>query len=276
MIVDAHHHLWDPGRRDYPWMAGEALDPIRRPYTVDDLRAAAGPDVTATILVQTVSSMEETEEFLATADSSDGLVAGVVGWLDLTAPDLDRLRAVPGGHLLVGIRHQVENEPDPDWLLRNDVRSGLRAVAAAGLVYDLLVRAPQRPAAYAVAKQLPDLRFVLDHAGKPGIAHGEWEGWATWIDDLAGLPNVVCKVSGLITEADWNSWSAGTIRPYAEHVLNAFGADRVLFGSDWPVCELAGTYADVLGLVEGLLSGLSDDERSKILGGNAARVYQGW
>jgi L-fuconolactonase len=275
MIVDAHHHLWDPSRRDYPWMSGEVLAPIRRPYTVDDLQSAAGPTISSTVLVQTVSSMEETEEFLATADSSDGLIAGVVGWADLTAPDLDRLRAAPGGHLLVGIRHQVEDEPDPDWLLRNDVRSGLRAVGAAGLVYDLLVRTPQRPAAYTVVKQLPDVSFVLDHAGKPGIAHGEWEGWATWIDDLAGLPNVVCKMSGLITEADWNTWSASTIGPYAEHVLNAFGADRVLFGSDWPVCDLAGTYAEVLGLVEGLLSGLSDDERGKILGGNAVRVYQG-
>jgi L-fuconolactonase len=275
MIVDAHHHLWDPGRREYPWMAGDTLDPIRRPYTVDDLRAAAGADVTATILVQTVSSVAETEEFLAVAEKSGGLITGVVGWLDLTAPDLDRLRTVPGGHLLVGIRHQVENEPDPDWLLRNDVRSGLRAAGAAGLVYDLLVRAPQRPAAYAVARQLPDVRFVLDHAGKPGIATGEWEGWASWIQDLARLPNVACKLSGLITEADWGSWSANTIRPYAEHVLGCFGPDRVLFGSDWPVCELAGTYADVLGLVDGLLSGLSEGERANIMGANAIRVYQG-
>jgi L-fuconolactonase len=225
--------------------------------------------------------MEETVEFLATAAGSDGLISGVVGWLDLTAPvpadlaHLDRLRGVPGGHLLVGIRHQVEGEPDPDWLRRDDVRAGLRAVGAAGLAYDLLVRAPQRPAAHAVAEQLPDVRFVLDHAGKPGIATGEWDGWAAWIRDLARLPNVVCKLSGLITEADWNSWSAGTIRPYAEHVLGCFGPDRVLFGSDWPVCELAGTYVEVLELAESLLAGLSEDERANVMGGNAVRVYHG-
>jgi L-fuconolactonase len=271
-MIDAHHHLWDPGRRDYPWMAGEALAPIRRPYTVDDLRAAAGPDVSATVLVQTVSSAEETEEFLATADSSAGLIAGVVGWLDLTAPDVDRPRAAPGGHLLVGVRHQVEDEPDPDWLLRDDIQRGLGALAGAGLVYDLLVRAPQRPAAYTAARQLPDVRFVLDHAGKPAIAAGEWEPWASWLTNLAELPNVVCKLSGLVTEAA-RDWTAGTIRPYAEHVLDRFGADRVMFGSDWPVCELAGSYADVLTLTQDLLSGASETERAAVLAGTAARVY---
>jgi L-fucono-1,5-lactonase len=276
VIVDAHHHLWDPGRREYPWMAGEALTPIRRPYTVDSLRSTVGPAVSSTILVQTVSSMQETEEFLTTADASDGLIAGVVGWVDLTAPsDLERLRTVPGGQLLVGIRHQVEDEPDPDWLLRKEVIEGLRAIGTAGLVYDLLVRTPQRPAAYAAAKQCPEVSFVLDHAGKPGIAAGEWEPWASWIIDLAGLPNVTCKLSGLITEAAWDTWSAGDIRPYAEHVLDRFGPDRVMFGSDWPVCELAGSYADVLTLTDALLTDASPSEREAVLSGTARLVYLG-
>lgn len=273
MIVDAHHHLWDPARREYPWMAGDALDPIRRAYTVDDLRVAAGAEVRATVLVQTVSSLAETEEFLATAAAGDGLIAGVVGWVDLTGSDvaaeLDRL---PAG--LVGVRHQVENEPDPEWLLRDEVMNGLRQLAGAGLAYDLLVRAPQRAAAYAVAGRLDEASFVLDHAGKPGIAAGEWQPWASWLRELAGLPNVVCKLSGLITEAAWDGWDAATIRPYAEHVLSCFGADRVLFGSDWPVCELAGTYADVLDLTSHLLAGASDPERSAVLGANARRVYR--
>jgi L-fuconolactonase len=269
VIVDAHHHLWDPGRRDYPWMSGATLDPIRRPYTVDDLRAAAGPDVTATVLVQTVSSVAETEEFLAVADASDGLIVGVVGWVDLTAPaDLERLRTVPGGHLLVGIRHQVEDEPDLEWLLRTEVQQGLRAVGAAGLVYDVLVRAPQRAAAYTAAKQLPDVPFVVDHAGKPGIATGEWEAWAAWIANIAELPNVTCKLSGLITEAVWDSWSAEVVRPYAEHVLSSFGPDRVMFGSDWPVCELAGSYAEVLDLARTLLAGAPE-----AFGETARRTY---
>jgi L-fuconolactonase len=269
MIVDAHHHLWDPGRRDYPWMAGAALAPIRRPYTVHDLRLTVGPEITATILVQTVCSMQETVEFLATANASADLIAGVVGWVDLTAPaELDRLRTVPGGQLLVGIRHQVEDEPDPEWLLRKQILDGLRAVGAAGLVYDLLVQAPQRPAAYATAKQLPDVSFVLDHAGKPAIAAGEWEPWASWIADLAQLPNVTCKLSGLTTQATWDTWSAKDIGPYAQHVLESFGPDRVMFGSDWPVCELAGSYAEVLALARDLLPAAS-------LGDTARRVYQG-
>lgn len=269
MIVDAHHHLWDPRRRHYPWMASEALAPIRRPYTVHDLRLTIGPEVTATVLVQTVSSLQETAEFLATAAASDGLIAGVVGWADLTAPaELDHLRALPGGHLLVGIRHQVEDEPDPEWLLRKEILAGLRTVAATGLAFDLLVRAPQRPAAYTAAAQLPDVSFVLDHAGKPAIAAGEWEPWASWITDLAQLPNVTCKLSGLTTEADWQTWSTVDIRPYAQHVLDSFGPDRVMFGSDWPVCELAGSYTDVLTLAQTLLPAES-------LSDTARRVYQG-
>jgi L-fucono-1,5-lactonase len=227
-ILDAHHHLWDPARRQYPWMTGAALDPIRHAYTVDDLRASAGPEVSATVLVQTVSSVAETEEFLAVAERSAGLIAGVVGWVDLTAPDLDRLRSVPGGRLLVGVRHQVEDEPDPEWLLRPAALRGLRAVGAAGLAYDLLVRTPQRAAAYAVARRLDEVPFVLDHAGKPNIAAREGAPWASWITGMAGLPNVVCKLSGLITEAAWDGWTADTIRPYAEHVLSCFGADRVM------------------------------------------------
>lgn len=268
-FVDAHHHLWDPGRREYPWMTGEALAPIRRRYSFNDLTRVTGSEVRSTILVQTVSSTEETEEFLATADASGGLIAGVVGWADLTAPDLDRLRATPGGHLLVGIRHQVEDEPDPDWLLRKDILNGLRTVGAAGLAYDLLVRTPQRPAAYAAAQQLPDVSFVLDHAGKPGIATGEWDGWASWITDLAELPNVTCKLSGLITEADWHTWSAATIRPYAEHIIDHFGPDRVMFGSDWPVCELAASYREVLSLTRSLVP---DD--SPVFSATARRVYR--
>ncbi|WP_233512598.1 amidohydrolase family protein [Micromonospora deserti] len=273
MIVDAHHHLWDPTARTYPWLAGDALAPIRRPYTLDDLRVAAGDRIGATVLIQTVSSVAETEEFLATARASGGLVAGVVGWLDLTGPDvngeIDRLRPGP----LVGVRHQVEDEPDPDWLLRDDVTRGLTALGARGLAYDILVRAPQRPAALAAARRLDGVRFVVDHAGKPAIAAGEWEPWASWITAMARCEAVVCKLSGLITEAAWDDWDAARIRPYADHVLSAFGADRVLFGSDWPVCELAGRYADVLALIDELLAGCTATERAGVLGRTARRVY---
>jgi L-fuconolactonase len=274
-MIDAHHHLWDPSRREYPWMAGEALDPIRRPYTVDDLRAvtkAAG--VHATVLVQTVASDEETAEFLATA-AVEPVIAGVVGWVDLAAPDLvDRLAALRAQGPLVGIRHQVETEPDEDWLLRPAVVAGLSAVASAGLAYDLLVRPPQLAAASEVALRLPELRLVLDHAAKPPIAAGEWEPWAAAVAALATRENVVCKLSGLVTEADWASWRVADLVPYVDAVLAAFGPDRLAFGSDWPVCLLAGSYADVAAAAEELTSGMTVTEQAQIFGGTAVSVYK--
>lgn len=271
-MIDAHHHLWDPARREYPWMTGDAMDPIRRPYTVDDLRAvtkAAG--VHATVLVQTVSSAEETAEFLATA-AAEPVIAGVVGWVDLTAADVaDRLAALDGP--LAGVRHQVENEPDDDWLLRPEVLAGLSAVAAAGLAFDLLVRPSQLPAAAEVALRLPQLRLVLDHAAKPPIATGEWEPWASGVAALAGRENVVCKLSGLVTEADWTGWEVGHLRRYVDHVLDVFGPERLLFGSDWPVCELAASYEVVLDAAIALTGSLSDAERLAVFEHNARTVY---
>jgi L-fuconolactonase len=271
-MIDAHHHLWDPSRREYPWMAGTAMDPIRRPYTVDDLRAvtkAAG--VHATVLVQTVSSEEETAEFLATA-AAEPVIAGVVGWVDLTAPDIaDRLAALDGP--LVGIRHQVEGEPDDDWLLRPEVVAGLSTVAAAGLAFDLLVRPSQLPAATEAALRLPQLRLVLDHAAKPPIATGEWEPWASGVAALAARENVVCKLSGLVTEADWTGWEVGHLRRYVDHVLDVFGPERLLFGSDWPVCELAASYEVVLDAAVALTGALSDAERLAVFEDNARTAY---
>jgi L-fuconolactonase len=277
--VDAHHHLWDPRAREYPWMTAPAMDPIRRPYGFDDLRErTAEVGVDRTVLVQTVADEAETAEFLALAASSGGLVAGVVGWVDLEAPEvagaLARLRGLPGGERLVGIRHQVQDEPDPDWLSRPGVRRGLRAVAAAGLVYDLLVLVPQLGAAVAAVRDLPEGRFVLDHAAKPAIAAGAVEPWAGALAELARLPNVACKLSGLVTEARWDDWDAARIRPYSDHVLGAFGPERVMFGSDWPVCELAASYAQVHELAGELLDGLSPGERDAVLQGTAMRVYR--
>ena len=269
-VVDAHHHLWDPAARHHPFLDRPGLEPLRRPFTVPDLVAAAGPAVAATVVVQTVSSTAETTDLLAVAHGP-GPVAGVVGWVDLTAPDLaDRL---PDDPLLVGVRHQVEDEADPGWLGRPAVRRGLVALGARGLVYDLLVRGPQRAAALDAARDLDGVTFVVDHAGKPGIAAGEWTPWARWIEAMAALPHVVCKLSGLVTEADQDSWDVADLRPYAEHVLDRFGADRVLAGSDWPVCELAGSYRRVTAALTELLGTAGADERAAVLGGTARRVY---
>jgi L-fuconolactonase len=278
-LIDAHHHLWDPALRDYPWLAGDVLAPIRRRYDTDTLRGQArAAGLSRTVLVQTVPDIGETVEFLATADANRDLIAGVVGWVDLTDPavpdTLARLRAEPGGDLLTGIRHQAQDEPDPEWLARPDVVAGVRAVTAAGLAYDLLVLPHQLPSAISVAGQVPDGRFVLDHAAKPPIAAGDLAPWAGLLGRLAALPNVACKLSGLVTEADWQAWSAAGIQPYADVVLGAFGSDRVMFGSDWPVCELVTDYAEVAVLATDLCSKLDDQERARVFGGTAIEWYR--
>ena len=278
MIVDAHHHLWDPAAREYPWLAGEALAPIRHRYDADDLRSRALPvGVSRTVLVQTTPDVGETVDFLGIAADNPDLIAGVVGWLDLTAPNVTEeiaaLRAARGGAALVGIRHQAQDEPDPEWLARADVTAGVRAVVSAGLVYDLLVFPNQLPAAITLVERLPDGRFVLDHAAKPLIADGVREPWAALLGRLAGSPNVACKLSGLVTEADWASWTTADIQPYADVVLAAFGPDRVMFGSDWPVCELVTGYAEVFALAGELCAGLSEDDRAAVFGDTATAWY---
>ena len=277
--VDAHHHLWDPGRRAYPWM-DESVAAIRRPFGVADLDAAAGPEgFEATIAVQAVSSLEETEELLDVAAAS-GRVAGVVGWVDLAVPEvgatLAALRDRPGGRALVGVRHQVHDEPDPDWLLRDQVLEGLAAVADAGLVYDLLVRERELPAARVLAERLPELTLVVDHLAKPRIREGAMEPWAGDLAALARHPNVACKVSGLVTEADWRAWTPAQLVPYVAHAAEVFGPERLLFGSDWPVCLLAAGYAEVVAAATEALgrAGLGPAEREAVLGANARRLYR--
>jgi len=276
-VIDAHHHLLDPARFDYPWLTPE-LAAIDRRFGPDDLApelAAAGID--RTILVQTIGSLEETREFLATA-AAVPFIEGVIGWVDLTDPGvggtLDALRGGPGGEWLVGIRHQVHDEPDPDWLLRPDVRHGLAAVEAAGLAYDLLVRPRELPAALVVAREMAGLRFVIDHLAKPPIRSGTIEPWATLLHPFGELPNVSCKLSGLVTEADPATWRVADLAPYVEIAIETFGARRLLFGSDWPVCLLAASYADVAAAAQHLTASLSAAERAAVFGGAAEAAYR--
>ena len=274
MIIDAHHHLWDPGVRRHAWL--DALPSLARPFDLDDFApVASARGVTASVLVQVLPSTAETREFLAVA-AAGALVAGVVGWADLTAPDvadqIARLRGRPGGDRLSGLRHLVQDEPDPR-LDRPDVRRGLRALAGAGLVYDLLVRPVQLPAAIRVARDLAEVSFVLDHGGKPDIARGQYEPWASLVGDLAACPNVTGKLSGLVTEAG-PDWSAAQIGPYASHLIDSFGPRRLMVGSDWPVCTLAASYGEVLSLAVSALSAhLGAADVAAVLAGNAARIY---
>jgi L-fuconolactonase len=276
-IVDAHHHLWDLGVRDQDWITGPALAPLRRDFLLGDYGSVADVNgIAASVVVQTVTVPGETPELLALSGASD-LIAGVIGWTDLTAPDVaDRIAALaeqPGGGKLVGLRHQVQGEPDPDWLTRPDVLRGLTAMAQAGLVYDLVITAGQLAASARAAAAVPDLVFVLDHLGKPPVAAGRTEPWARDLRDLAALPNTVAKLSGLVTEADWRRWQVADLRPYAEVALGAFGPARLMFGSDWPVCTLAASYPDVLAAARDLTAGLSPAERAAVFAGTATSVY---
>jgi L-fuconolactonase len=283
VIIDAHHHLWDPAARDHGWL--DALPALRRRFGLDDFQAAAAPlGVTASVLVQVLPDVTETEEFLARAAASHAAdggavpVAGVVGWVDLcgedVAAEIARIRQQAGGDCLSAVRHLVQDEPDPKWLDRPEVRRGLRAVGAAGLAYDLLIRPPQWPAARRVTADLDQVRFVLDHAAKPPIADGVLEPWAAMMGELAARPNVVCKLSGLVTEAG-AGWRPEQFAPYADVLLASFGPGRLMFGSDWPVCLLAASYDGVLGLARDLVSShLTPGELEAFFAGNARAVYR--
>jgi L-fuconolactonase len=248
------------------------MDPIRRPFGLNELEPLlAAHAFDGAVLVQTRASLDETRALLALAAGASS-VAGVVGWVDLTRPDVAEtvaeLTARPDGGYLVGIRHQVHDEADPDWLLRDDVRRGLGVVQKAGIAYDLLVRTRELPAALQTARALPELRFVVDHIAKPPIASRELEPWAERLAALARLEHVSCKLSGLVTEADWGRWRPNDLVPYVDRVVACFGEDRLLFGSDWPVCTLAAPYEEVVAVAERAVG-----RSRKVFGANAARVY---
>ncbi len=259
---------------DQPWATEEELAPLRRSFTVADLSSAlAGEGVSGTVVVQVLGDPAETADLLALAGAG-GLVRGVVGWADLTAPDVgDQLagyRELPGGERLAGIRHPLLAEPDPDWLIRTDVLGGLAALGATGLCFDLALFPHQLPLAVATARSVPSLTFVLDHLGNPPAETGDNGEWAASIADLGRLDNVVCKLSGAHTAPV----SAAGLRPYYEAVLAAFGPMRLMFGSDWPVSSLTAPYHEVAGVYEELIADLSAAERQAILDGTATRVYQ--
>jgi L-fuconolactonase len=251
VIVDSHQHYWDPALAEYPWITDDIAF-LRRRFDPGDLEPLLREHrVAGTVVVQARSDLEETRELLSLAAETPSLL-GVVGWLDLTG-DVEAQLALFDGPL-VGVRHAVHDEADPEWLLREDVQRGVAAVGAAGLAYDLLVRARELPAAVATVRRHPGTRFVLDHCGKaPASGH---EAWAQGVSALAELPNVTCKVSGLFTEFD----PAGTV----ELVLGWFGPERCMFGSDWPVCLLASEYGDALSVIP-------DDPN--VLAGTAIRTY---
>jgi L-fuconolactonase len=272
--IDAHHHVWDLSVRDQPWTAD--LPVLRRSFDIDELTPQlATADIDGTVLVQTITDPAETPELLTLAVSNP-VIAGVVGWVDLESPAVaDALGVLsdhPGADVLVGIRHQVQSEPSLQWLERPAVLRGLSAVGEAGLAYDLLVTPDQLPAAISVARTLPDVRFILDHAGKPRISRGELEPWSTLIRSLAALPNVAVKLSGLATEATAD-WSTDELQPFVDVLVDSFGPSRMMFGSDWPVSLLAADYAETVEAAAQLLEQVSVAEREAIFGLTAMTWY---
>jgi L-fuconolactonase len=274
VIVDAHHHLWrdDQG---YAWLDDPQLAPIRRTFSPAELRAElAANGVDRTILVEGGRCDVDEARLLLGYLPDIPEVAGVVAWADPASPALGEIiagyRALPGGGRLAGIREQNQGFEDPGYLDRDDVRRGLRIIGDAGLAFDLCIRADQLAAAARAARELPSVRFVLDHLGKPAIRDGGFASWAADLAALAESPNVTAKLSGLATEASWKSWTADDLRPYVEEALRLFGAERLMFGSDWPVCLLATPYASWVSV---LTSILPPDARAMIFGGTAARAY---
>jgi L-fuconolactonase len=271
--VDAHQHFWRYDPMQYGWI-GDRMDVLRRDYMPEQLEPllqAAGVD--GTIAVQARQTLEETEFLLGLADEH-AFVKGVVGWVDLCSPSLDaQLARYSGRPKLLGVRHLVHDEPDDDFMLRPAFQHGIGRLREHGLTYDLLLFPRHLPRAVRLVEAFPEQPFVLDHIAKPLIRDRVVSPWREHLRQLAAFPNVSCKVSGMVTEADWQQWRADDIRPYLDIVLESFGASRLMIGSDWPVCTLAADYAATMAVVIDFVQRLSDDEQAAILGGTAARVY---
>ncbi|TVR60409.1 MAG: amidohydrolase [Spirochaetaceae bacterium] len=271
--IDAHQHFWIYNDTDYTWMSS-AHGAIRRDFTPEDLSPlldSIGFD--GSVAVQARQTMEETEFLLSLADQSDR-VFGVVGWLDLRSERIaDEIARYGANPKLKGVRHVVHDEPDDDFVLRDSFRRGVRALGPAGLTYDLLLFPRHIPAAIRLVDEFPNQPFVVDHIAKPPIKDGATEPWARDIAQLAERPNVTCKLSGMVTEANRDSWRPEDLYPYIDIVLEAFGASRLMIGSDWPVCTLAGEYKRVMDVVLNYIAKLSTHEQEMITGGTCMRFY---
>lgn len=274
MRIDAHQHFWRYSPGTHGWI-DESMAVLKRDFLPDDLAPLLRENgIDGCIAVQAEQSVAETEWLLSFA-AQHPFIRGVVGWVDLRAEDVrDQLRALSANPALRGVRHIVQSEPDDRFMLRPDFMRGIAALAEFGLTYDILIFARQMPAAIDLVAAFPDQRFVLDHIGKPDIRGGEIGAWARGIAALARNRNVWCKLSGIVTEADWATWTAEDIAPYVRTVFDWFAPDRIMFGSDWPVCTLAASYEGVAQVARDAVATLADRDRDAILGGNAIEFYR--
>ena len=273
MRIDSHQQFWIYAAEEYPWI-DEAKDALKRDYMPADLAPLMAPNgIDGTVAVQARQNPRETEFLLELADAND-FIRGVVGWVDLRADDvaaqLERFAPHPR---LVGVRHIVHDEVDDRFMLGGGFLDGLALLNQYKLTYDLLLYPRHLQVAIDVVKRFPNQPFVLDHIAKPFIKDGILEPWASEIRELATYENVCCKVSGLVTEAAWKAWTRDDYAPYLDVVFDCFGIDRLMFGSDWPVCTLSGSYGEVVGIVRDYISGLSNEEKDKVMGANARSFY---
>lgn len=271
--IDAHHHFWHYNPVEYAWIT-DAMQDLKRDFLPEDLQILlARRGFSGSVAVQARQSEKETEWLLDLAEKHD-FIKGVVGWVDLCAGDVDeKLAKYAGGRKLCAVRHVLQDEPDADFMLRRDFRHGVGKLSLHGLAYDILVFSGQLPRAIRLVRNFPGQVFILDHLAKPLIRKKELQPWKQDIEKLAACQHVACKLSGMVTEADWHSWKDGDFRPYMDAVVDAFGTDRVMIGSDWPVCTLAGSYDEVMALAEEYVGQFSRDEREMMLGANAIRLY---
>tara|TARA_Y100001936_G_C16083137_1_gene679465 strand:- start:2066 stop:2908 length:843 start_codon:yes stop_codon:yes gene_type:complete len=271
-VVDSHHHFWEIDKFDYSWMPeGSPLAVDYGPGHLKPLINAAGVDYT--VVVQAVSSPDEARWLLELAEQHE-FIAGVVGWVDLTDPDVGyTLDELQRSKYLKGVRHIWEGEDDPGWIVNSGAINGLKELVTRNLTFDFLAKPPNLPFIPQVMDHVPDLRAVVDHIAKPLIADHLVEPWLTDMRKVASINGIHCKISGMITEADHQNWTEDDLRPYVHHVLGLYGQDRLMFGTDWPVCTLAGEYMDVTSTVQNILASLSPDAKADVFGGTATRFY---
>lgn len=273
--IDSHHHLWQLSQPfNYSWLDAPALAPIRSDFLPDDLQ----PHLTTlgidrTIVVQTQHNLKENQWALALAEKNE-FIAGVVGWVDLASSECEsQITQIRDHPKFVGVRHVLQDEPDDNFIVRDDVIRGLKVLEKWNMPFDLLFDVKHLHHASSLAQILPDLPMVIDHLAKPRIKDRSIADWLPQFKAAARFPNVYCKLSGMVTEADWEHWTVEDLKPYVHHAIDLFGPERLMFGSDWPVCELAATYFEVFEAVNQAINPLSDSERAQILGGTATRFY---
>jgi len=275
MRIDSHQHFWRHDPVEYPWISSTTMGGLRRDFLPAHLaQEMAIVGLQASVAVQARQSLEESRWLLALADES-AHVAGVVGWVDLRSGRVEEQLSELASHpKFVGVRHVVQDEPDDTFILGSAFQQGISRLRQFGLAYDVLIYPRQLPAAIELVRAFPEQHFVLDHLAKPPIRAGARSPWAEQILELSKAENVWCKVSGMVTEASWDDWTQADFRPYLDVVFESFGPRRLMFGSDWPVCLCAATYAEVHGIVEAYVQSFSPTDQQAVFGGNAAAFYR--